>query len=972
MKYRGFMSYSHSDSAVVGRLHRWLESYRPPGAFGLPHQRRRLAPIFLDREELPTSADLGSQLTQALESSEYLLVFCSPAAARSRWVNEEVASFVSRGLANKIIAILIDGSPSSSSPPTDETIALPPALQSVWSSASFPSAPSSVDLRSDRVRQRAERLRVVSLMTDLDLGELQRHDMRRGMRRTALLGVCSIAVAACLMVLGIRATRAAAQAARETASADSARLAAKAAEHAARVAELEALAQERKAREQTAFFASMFAVNGSPAEVRNVLFADLLEKACHRLLPIDGTAPEIVDAAGRAKILACFAVALAQLGRAQLADSAAKAVVENDELFTAVDLPREAVLHAAAKTATNVGDYARALRHLDRLQSLRAVGAAPPDTEDLKIAVDAAYAATRAGLPTAEVDELLSRAAEIIRQLGNQLPDAAPVHFHRVASIVAKERHRDAGSAERHLRQAIALTEKPGFAGGDLAWAEIVESLLTLRPEAPDAVRLAKAMTARYDASLGRRHPSATRARLVLGAVLNSAGRFDDAIAVLRECASDASKHGPDGRRTARHAARLLAAAHLGNGQWQEALRVTHGLMDEAAREPAPDEDELANILELHATSLMHARDFQEATSVATRALDIRRKRFGTDAPETCPALFAVSRIRSASGDVAGAIEPLCRLVSILDATQPPPPVPLVEAHTALAYAFEALEQPDQARAHANRAVAICDHDGVGGAPQACALLAQARLAVDPDKRHTLGLATLAAAVRAAGPVGSQPTPVQTEMLRALCAECVESGIAGLLAIELGDSVADDDMLRSAETSLDELARVGYSGADLAREARLALAEQAADAARAAVATDHAIATRLSAAAEMWLEKVFTRRNAREQAAYETAILARAQSDVLAGRAAEASERLDALREKQGPLPRAIAVVHAISLGVAGRDEVAAEMLREQGLLTVDEWPQWAQDASAVLAADKGTEAVIERLKKPFAQKDRR
>src|SRR5579871_6907519 len=97
--YWAFLSYSHQDAAWADRLHRALERFvTPRGLEGGPTPAgppapRRLHPIFRDRDELGASADLSARLVDALERSAYLIVICSPAAARSRWVNEEIKRF---------------------------------------------------------------------------------------------------------------------------------------------------------------------------------------------------------------------------------------------------------------------------------------------------------------------------------------------------------------------------------------------------------------------------------------------------------------------------------------------------------------------------------------------------------------------------------------------------------------------------------------------------------------------------------------------------------------------------------------------------------------------------------------------------------------------------------------------------------------------------------------------------------------
>ena len=90
-KYRAFISYSHADEKWANRLHKTLESYRvPKHLVGQTTSRgpipKRLAPVFRDRDELPSATDLGDVIRAALANSACLIVICSPDAARSRWV----------------------------------------------------------------------------------------------------------------------------------------------------------------------------------------------------------------------------------------------------------------------------------------------------------------------------------------------------------------------------------------------------------------------------------------------------------------------------------------------------------------------------------------------------------------------------------------------------------------------------------------------------------------------------------------------------------------------------------------------------------------------------------------------------------------------------------------------------------------------------------------------------------------------
>ena len=962
MRYRAFISYSHSDAAIVGRLHRWLESYRFPGQLRLSDGTRRLTPIFRDREELPTSSDLGSQLTAALESSKFLVVFCSPAAARSRWVNEEVASFIGRGLSDRIIAILIDGASPPAGPALPDEAFLTPALQAVWSSAGDPGSPRRVDLRSRRVERRSDRLQIVSLISGLAMEQLQQEDVRRGIRRAAAAGSLAIVVTLALTGLGLWAMDAARRALRETAVADAARLDAEAAADLARTAEAQALSEEKMAREATAFFTSMFSVNGSPATASNILFADLLERACRRLLPVAGSMPDVADAASRAKLLACFAAALSQIGRVHTADAAAQAVAGSAELLAAVDLAKPALLEAAAKTAINVRDYRRALGHLEQLRALRDAAHSQPDAKDLDIAIDSTFVAVRAGRPTAEVDEHLDRAAGLLKCLASEVSAATRARFLEVTSIVSKERHHDLAAAEQALREALAVMERSD--GDGLPWARVAENLVLLRPDAADAIALAERALEHYTKILGRRHSTTTRGRVALGQALQVAGRTQDAITCLVDCLADARSQGPDGEHDARVAARLLAAAYLGNEQWTEAVAITEDLIAEAARRHMTEDVDYANILELHASALLRAGDFASATRSANQALELQRRLHGSQAPETCQALLMVAQARRLEGDAAGALEPLSQLVAILDTCRPPRHVQLAEAHTALAYVLETLRDHDAAASHADRAVVICDHEGVPDGTRACALLARARLSGVSAAAPVERLAMLQAAARASGAVGDQATSLQLEVLDALRDACVEAGSAAIQS--LGASDSDDAMriLHVAAAGLEDCDNRGEAGHSRGRQGRLELAERAADAAQAALRTDFHTAGVLASAAESWLDKVASKRNPREETASATATLVRAQSDVLAGDADVAVERIDAQPAGRGGLPRELAVVQAVALGCLGRDDEAEALLRLHGLRPTEAWPSWAEEIVSVFAADTKITATTRRFRR--------
>jgi WD40 repeat protein len=118
-RYRAFISYSHQDERWGRWLHRALETYRVPQRLvgrqtAVATIPRRLLPIFRDRDEMASSSELAATINEALSQSAFQIVICSPHAASSRWVNEEIRAFKQLGRERRILAFIVDGTPNAS------------------------------------------------------------------------------------------------------------------------------------------------------------------------------------------------------------------------------------------------------------------------------------------------------------------------------------------------------------------------------------------------------------------------------------------------------------------------------------------------------------------------------------------------------------------------------------------------------------------------------------------------------------------------------------------------------------------------------------------------------------------------------------------------------------------------------------------------------------------------------------------
>ena len=196
-KYRAFLSYSHRDKAWAEWLQRALETYRisrdlvgrPTPAGPVPPTLR---PIFRDREDFSAGPSLAAATIYLLESSQFLVVVCSPNAVRSEYVNEEVRRFKALGRGECIIPVIVGGNPGG---PDDECF--PPALRfKVGPDGALTGEreePIAADARGSGDGKELAKIKVVAGLLGVGLDEIVRRAERERRRRTrfwsALAGV---------------------------------------------------------------------------------------------------------------------------------------------------------------------------------------------------------------------------------------------------------------------------------------------------------------------------------------------------------------------------------------------------------------------------------------------------------------------------------------------------------------------------------------------------------------------------------------------------------------------------------------------------------------------------------------------------------------------------------------------------------------------------------------------------------------
>ena len=187
LEYYAFISYSHKDHRLAKKLQARLQRYHLPSKLqqsnpGLP---KNLRPIFIDESNL-----IGSVLQDAIQNnlsrSKFLILICSPNSAKSDYVNDEVKYFIENGKGNRIIPLIIDGTPHADNP---ELECFPPAILALPKELE----PLGIDLRKFGIR--GAFLRVIATLLGLDLENFVSYEDQLRRKRIAIFTPIAVVLA---------------------------------------------------------------------------------------------------------------------------------------------------------------------------------------------------------------------------------------------------------------------------------------------------------------------------------------------------------------------------------------------------------------------------------------------------------------------------------------------------------------------------------------------------------------------------------------------------------------------------------------------------------------------------------------------------------------------------------------------------------------------------------------------------------
>jgi hypothetical protein len=160
-----------------------------------------LGPIFRDRDDFSAGHSLTEQTLAALTASRFLIVICSPNAARSFYVNEEIRQFKALGGTARIIPLIVDGAPGNA-----ERECFAPALRFALDGHAALTdereEPVAADAGPGRDGKEVAKQKIVAGLLGVGLDEIVRRAERARRRRNRVrVGVATAATI--IVVLGV-------------------------------------------------------------------------------------------------------------------------------------------------------------------------------------------------------------------------------------------------------------------------------------------------------------------------------------------------------------------------------------------------------------------------------------------------------------------------------------------------------------------------------------------------------------------------------------------------------------------------------------------------------------------------------------------------------------------------------------------------------------------------------------------------
>jgi tetratricopeptide (TPR) repeat protein len=657
LKYKAFLSYSHRDERWAKWLHKSLEAYRPPKALVAEHVGsgsipKRLSPVFRDREELPSATDLGAVISEALSQSACQIIICSPNAARSRWVNEEILAFKRLGREGRIFCLIVDGEPNASDiPGQSEQECFPNALRfrigADGELSQQRSEPIAADAREGKDGKNNALLKLIAGMLGVGFDALKRREQHRYHRRMAL--TATAAFGGMVITTGLAG---AALIARENEQRE----------------RIRAEAEAETARQTTSFLIDLFRIS-DPGEARgNTITArEMLDKGAARIETELADQPNV-----QATLMDTVGAVYMNLGLyAQAQPLLDGALGRRQELLKPTD-PQ------LAESLNHVGELLRLRAEYQRSEVTyrSALAHRGPDSESQRMT-----AVSLVGLAEAlsgqgrfdEAERSLREALEIQKHLhGESHSDVA--HTTEALAVAIFQRG-DLQSARPLMDQAVAMQRRLRGDQPHPDFAQALNNLMFILHAAGEYRQAEQLLSDSIEMKrrlLGEKHPELALGMNNLASMMQDRGEYagaeamyGSALAMQRELLGDAH---PDVATTLSNMATLL----YDKGDHAAALRSAQESLQIFRAVFTGDHPEVAGAMHTIGYWLVLQGSYDAAADNLDAALAMRRRLFGDNHVQVAASLTHVAMLQVARRQYAEALLSAREATKTFSANLPP------------------------------------------------------------------------------------------------------------------------------------------------------------------------------------------------------------------------------------------------------------------------------------------------------------
>jgi tetratricopeptide (TPR) repeat protein len=580
----------------------------------------------------------GQLINAALQNSACQIIICSPQAAQSRWVNEEILAFKRLGREDSIFSLIIGGEPNATDlPGREQEECFPPALRFRLGADGNPSAvrtePIAADARPGKDGRNNAKLKLIAGVLGVGFDLLRRREQQRRNRRLAI--VAGGAMGGMVVTSGLAAyaliQRAAAQ--RQTVRAE---------------------AEAETAKQTTQFLVDLFKIS-DPSEARGntVTAREMLDKGAARIDRDLAQQPAI-----QATLMDTLGTVYMGLGLYGQARPLLDGAVAKRRQFAADPSALSASLSHLGEVQLLQANYPISERNY---REAIAYQSAQPDTP----ATRAALAKSVHGLGEvleregrfADAEGSFRKALELQRQV------LGPVHedVARTLQDLAKVTYENGNlkAAIPVMRQAVDMQRQLNGTQPSPGLADAIQNLgmmLFYSGDYDAAEHLFTETLAMKRRVLGDRHPEVAITLGYLGAIQQSRGNLARAEAMFREELAIQRQAVGEKHPEVANILNDIAFVEYDRGHKQTALateRKAYGIF----RELFPgDHPEVARFQNRIGFWLTLDHKYAEADRELQEALAMRRRLLGDKHPDVASSLDHVAILQVARGQYAAAL----------------------------------------------------------------------------------------------------------------------------------------------------------------------------------------------------------------------------------------------------------------------------------------------------------------------------